>query len=66
MPDLCWNIRRTSAHEVDGHITNLDDVVRAELSVEFAESGVPGAAGKYVELVKFKNKLVPNFLVTNY
>lgn len=60
MPNLCWNIRRASAREVDGHITNLYDVVRAELSVEFAKSAVPGAAGKYAQLGKFKNKLVFN------
>lgn len=66
MPNLCWNIRRASAHKVDVHITNLDSVVRAELSVKFAESGVPGAVGKYVQLVKFKNKVAPNFPVTNY
>lgn len=66
MPNRRWNIPRASAREVDLLITNLDSVVRAELSVKFAESGVPGAVGKYVLLVKFKNKVAPNFPVTNY
>lgn len=52
--------------EVDLHITNLVSVVRAELLVNFGESGVPGAPGKYVQLVKFKNKVVPNFPITYY